>query len=70
MGTAPPTTSRFWARVELEPFTPRHETTGRILVAPGGLLDTLSWGRETAASLILQRGAAIERQPPPTGGRT
>jgi ADP-ribose pyrophosphatase YjhB (NUDIX family) len=62
--------TRFWARVELEPFTPRHETTGRILVAPDGFLETLSWGRETTASLILQRGAAIEREPPPAGGET
>ncbi len=62
--------TRFWARVELEPFTPRHETTGRILVAPDGFRDTLSWGRETTAALILQRGAAIERELRPAGRRT
>jgi 8-oxo-dGTP pyrophosphatase MutT (NUDIX family) len=53
--------TRFWAGVELDQFTPAHETTGRILVAPGDFLDTLWWGGETTATLILERGAAIER---------
>ncbi len=26
--------TRFWARVELEPFAPTHEMTARVLVRP------------------------------------
>jgi len=52
--------TRFWARVELEPFTPAHEMTARRLVAPDGFLDTLFWGRERTATLILKRGLRIQ----------
>jgi ADP-ribose pyrophosphatase YjhB (NUDIX family) len=52
--------TRFWARVELEPFTPTHEMTARKLVAPDGFRDTLFWGRETTAGLILERGLRVQ----------
>jgi 8-oxo-dGTP pyrophosphatase MutT (NUDIX family) len=54
--------TRFWARVELDPFTPSHEMTARRLVAPSRFLDTLFWGRETTAALILERGLRIQAQ--------
>jgi len=54
--------TRFWARVELEPFTPEHEMTARRLVATDEFLSTLYWGREATARLILERGLAIEDQ--------
>ena len=52
--------TRFWARVELEPFEPAHEMTARTLVSPGQFPDTLFWGRETTARLILERGLRIQ----------
>jgi hypothetical protein len=54
--------TRFWARVELRPFTREHEMTGRRLVETGEFLSTLFWGGEATARLILQRGLAIEDQ--------
>jgi hypothetical protein len=35
--------------------------TARILVAPAAFLETLAWGQERTATLILERGEAIER---------
>jgi 8-oxo-dGTP pyrophosphatase MutT (NUDIX family) len=58
---APYYQTRFWARVRLEPFVPRHEMTERRLVAPDGFLEHLFWGRETSAARILERGLRIER---------
>jgi ADP-ribose pyrophosphatase YjhB (NUDIX family) len=54
--------TRFWARVELNPFTPEHEMTGRRLVAADEFRSTLFWGGETTAGLILDRGLAIENE--------
>jgi ADP-ribose pyrophosphatase YjhB (NUDIX family) len=54
--------TRFWARVELQPFEPLHEMTARRLVRPGEFLDTLFWGRETTAALILERGLGVQTQ--------
>jgi NADH pyrophosphatase NudC (nudix superfamily) len=52
--------TRFWARVELDPFTPEHEMTARRLVSPKDFRAALFWGAETTAGLILERGLAIE----------
>lgn len=52
--------TRFWARVELYPFEPRHETIARRLVAPARFLDTLAWGQAAAARQILAAGLEIE----------
>jgi ADP-ribose pyrophosphatase YjhB (NUDIX family) len=52
--------TRFWAMVELAPFVPTHEMTARRLVRPGGFLDSLFWGREATAALILERGLRIQ----------
>jgi 8-oxo-dGTP pyrophosphatase MutT (NUDIX family) len=62
--------TRFWARVELEPFAPTHEMTARKLVRPGEFRGALSWGRETTAALILERGLRIQADratPHPSG---
>lgn len=59
---APYYQTRFWARVELEPFTPTHEMTARRLIRPDEFLDTLFWGRETTAALILERGLGVQTQ--------
>lgn len=60
--TLPYYQTRFWARVELEPFTPTREMTARKLVRPREFLDTLFWGRETTAALILERGLRIQTE--------
>ena len=52
--------TRFWARVELQPFAPTHEMTARKLVRPGEFLDSLFWGRESTAALILERGLRVQ----------
>jgi ADP-ribose pyrophosphatase YjhB (NUDIX family) len=57
---APYYQTRFWARVELDPFVAEHEMTGRRLVAPDAFREALFWGREATAGLILERGLAIE----------
>ena len=62
--------TRFWARVDLEPFAPAHEMTARKLVSPDEFRDTLFWGRETTAALILERGLRIQTDraaPRPSG---
>ncbi len=57
---APYFQTRFWARIELEPFEPTHEMTARRLVVPGEFLTGLFWGRESTATLILERGLRIQ----------
>jgi ADP-ribose pyrophosphatase YjhB (NUDIX family) len=57
---APYYQTRFWARVELEPFVPEHEMSGRSLVPAERFHEALFWGREATAGLILERGLAIE----------
>jgi 8-oxo-dGTP pyrophosphatase MutT (NUDIX family) len=46
--------SRWWARVELDPWQPRHEMVGRRLVAPDQVLDVLSWQRKELADRLLR----------------
>jgi ADP-ribose pyrophosphatase YjhB (NUDIX family) len=55
--------TRFWARVELEPFAPTYDMTARLLVTPDQFRDTLFWGRERTAGLILERGLCIQADP-------
>jgi ADP-ribose pyrophosphatase YjhB (NUDIX family) len=57
---APYYQTRFWARVELQPFKAEHEMTARTLVLPADVLTRLSWGREATATLILERALAVE----------
>lgn len=53
--------TRFWARVELEPFRREHEMTARRLVSPEDFRGVLFWGGEATAGLILERGLEIEQ---------
>jgi ADP-ribose pyrophosphatase YjhB (NUDIX family) len=46
--------SRWWARVELDPWQPQDEMIGRRLVTPDQVLDTLSWQRKEIAYRLLQ----------------
>jgi ADP-ribose pyrophosphatase YjhB (NUDIX family) len=52
--------SRFWARVELEPWVERFEVRERRLVAPEEFLATLAWGRATTAQIILEEGLRLD----------
>jgi ADP-ribose pyrophosphatase YjhB (NUDIX family) len=54
--------ARFWARVELDPFAPRHAGSARRLVAPDDFLANLAWGFAASARIILDEGLRIERQ--------
>ena len=47
---------RYWARVDLQTWAPRHETTARKTVHPEDFLATLAWGQARTASLILEKG--------------
>jgi 8-oxo-dGTP pyrophosphatase MutT (NUDIX family) len=55
--------TRFWARVELLPWDPRHEVDERRLVRPEDFLRTLSWGAAPTAALILEAGLKAEAAP-------
>ena len=52
--------TRFWARVELLPWDPRHEVAERRLVRPEGFLLALSWGSAPSAAIILAEGLKVE----------
>ena len=52
--------TRFWARVELLPWDPRHEVSERRLVRPQGFIQALSWGCAPSAAIILEEGLKVE----------
>jgi 8-oxo-dGTP diphosphatase len=52
--------TRFWARVELLPWEPRHEIDERRLVRPEDFLQTLTWGSAPTAAFILAAGLKAE----------
>ena len=54
--------SRFWARIELVPWDPRHEIDERRLVRPEDFLATLTWGAAPTAAYILEAGLRIEAE--------
>jgi ADP-ribose pyrophosphatase YjhB (NUDIX family) len=45
--------SRWWARVELDEWLPRFETTARKLVVPDDLAEEISWADTTILSRLL-----------------
>jgi len=54
--------TRWWARVELDPWQPEHEMTGRRLVAADQVLPTLSWRRKEYARRLLELALHTDRQ--------
>ncbi len=52
--------SRFWARVELEPWVERFEVRERRLVPPEEFLNRLTWGDAPTARIILEEGMRLE----------
>jgi ADP-ribose pyrophosphatase YjhB (NUDIX family) len=53
--------TRWWARVELEPWNPRYEIVARHLVRPSDAVRMLSWRRKEIAGRILELALAAER---------
>jgi ADP-ribose pyrophosphatase YjhB (NUDIX family) len=45
--------TRWWARVELEAWQPRHEMVGRRILAPDDVLPTLFWRNKKIAARLL-----------------
>lgn len=52
--------TRWWARIELDPWQPNHETVARQLVPPSDVLATLSWHRKQIAGRLLDLALATE----------
>jgi ADP-ribose pyrophosphatase YjhB (NUDIX family) len=53
--------TRWWARVELDPGLPHHETVDRRLVPRDAVLSTLSWSGKAIAGRILAAASAYEQ---------
>jgi 8-oxo-dGTP pyrophosphatase MutT (NUDIX family) len=51
--------TRWWARVELDPWEPRHEMIRRKLVTPDQVAATLSWSNTTIAERLLAAAEAL-----------
>jgi ADP-ribose pyrophosphatase YjhB (NUDIX family) len=63
--------TRWWARVELHAWQPRHEMVGRRILAPDGVLPALYWRRKEIAARLLAMARDADRRdrmaPPPAG---
>jgi len=53
--------TRWWARVHLEPWAPRHETIQRLPVPPERVLATLSWRSKAIAARLLDAALVHDR---------
>jgi 8-oxo-dGTP pyrophosphatase MutT (NUDIX family) len=54
--------TRWWARVELDPWQPQHEMIARRLVAVDQVLPTLCWSRKEVAGRLLDLALQVDRQ--------
>lgn len=54
--------TRWWARVALDPWQPRHETTARRLVPVDQVLDILCWSRKEIAHRLLDLALDVDRR--------
>lgn len=54
--------TRWWARVELDPWRPQHEMIARRLVAPHQVLSTLCWSGKQIAARLLDLANEIDHQ--------
>jgi ADP-ribose pyrophosphatase YjhB (NUDIX family) len=53
--------TRWWARVYLDPWQPRHEMTARQLVNVDQVLPTLCWSRKEVAGRLLDLALHVDR---------
>ena len=56
--------TRWWTRVELDPWRPQHEMVARRLVTPDQVMPTPCWSRKEVAGRPLNLAAQIDRQRP------
>lgn len=54
--------SRWWARVELDPWSPRFETTERRLVAPEVVATEISWKDTTILTRLMEFALEVENR--------
>ncbi len=54
--------TRWWARVELNPWQPQHEMIARRLVTVDQVLPTLCWSRKEVAGRLLDLALQVDRQ--------
>jgi 8-oxo-dGTP pyrophosphatase MutT (NUDIX family) len=54
--------TRWWARVTVQPWRPRHEMTGRRLVPPDAVLDTLCWPEKAIAARLLDQALGADER--------
>ena len=52
--------ARFWARVELLPWAPDHETVERCLVPAAAVLQTLFWQDKLIIGRLLEQAVGVE----------
>ena len=52
-----------WARVELDPWRPRHEMVDRRALPPAQALELLSWSRKEIAHRLMTRAIGIDHRP-------
>lgn len=52
--------TRWWARVELDPWRPQHEMIARRLVIPDHVLPTLCWSRKEVAARLLDLAVQVD----------
>lgn len=57
--------TRWWARVELDPWEPHHEIVERRCVPPDQVLSTLSWRSKAIAARLLTAAVACDQDLPP-----
>jgi 8-oxo-dGTP pyrophosphatase MutT (NUDIX family) len=60
--------ARWWARVELDPWTPCHETVARRLVPPKLVVPNLSWSGKAIAARLLATAVAFDAKLGACGG--
>jgi ADP-ribose pyrophosphatase YjhB (NUDIX family) len=54
--------TRWWARVTVQPWRPRHEMTGRRLIPPDRVLTTLFWPEKAIAARLLDQALTADRR--------
>jgi 8-oxo-dGTP pyrophosphatase MutT (NUDIX family) len=62
--------TRWWARLELDAWEPRHETVQRLSMPPERVLATLSWRSKVIAARLLDPALTHERQQRRLGTRS
>jgi 8-oxo-dGTP pyrophosphatase MutT (NUDIX family) len=54
--------TRWWARVAVDPWRPRHEMTGRRLVTPELVMPTLFWSKKEIARRLFDQALDVDHR--------